>query len=84
MQVIRLPETAPLDYVGLASRHPRRELLVQELGDLPAEWRILHHEWVHMALMDSGVGHVLSQKLEEAVCDAVAAARFIQQLAGEV
>jgi len=33
------------------------------------------HELAHAALMDSGVSHLLSDRVEEAVCDAIATAR---------
>lgn len=37
-------------------------------------WQTLIHEKVHMWLSDSGVGGFLSEKQEEAICDALSSA----------
>lgn len=40
------------------------------------QWSTFYHEATHVALADSGLGHLLSDKQQEAICDAVATARL--------
>lgn len=66
------PETDPCH--GTYSASKRRI----ELDEGIVEAHRIHtyfHELAHAALMDSGVAHLLSSKVEEAVCDAIATAR---------
>lgn len=40
------------------------------------QWLILFHELAHVAIRDSGVGHALTDTVEEILCDAIATARM--------
>ena len=46
-----------------------------------ARWNTLYHEWCHAVLRDSGLTHSMTSdgKQEEAICDAVAAARMAER-----
>lgn len=40
------------------------------------QWRTLYHELAHVALDDAGLHNGMNEELVEAVCDALATARF--------
>lgn len=39
---------------------------------------VYYHEWVHAALDDTGLSHLLSKEHEEAICDCIATARLAE------
>jgi hypothetical protein len=39
-------------------------------------WSVLFHEETHMHLSDLGVSNLLSDEMQEAICDAIATARM--------
>lgn len=55
-----------------------RDRFVMILRSLTAEqrWRVYWHEWAHVLLEDSGLSNGITLELEEALCDAIAAARM--------
>ena len=55
-----------------------RDRYVMILKSLSAEqkWRVYWHEWAHVLLEDSGIANGLTLELEEALADAIAAARM--------
>lgn len=55
-----------------------RFILIRKSLTAEQKWRVFYHEWVHVLLEDSGLTHSLTAdgKQEEAICDAVAAARM--------
>ena len=60
---------------GLYDSATRRIRLLRSLP-LKQKWRILFHELVHVALIDSGLDNGIEDRLHEAICDAVATARM--------
>lgn len=54
----------------------RREIEIDGTRSLELQWSTLFHEWVHTALDDSGLAHLFSEQQQEALCDAIAAARM--------
>ena len=53
-----------------------REMRINKDHPRWQQWVSYFHEHTHVALSDSGVDEMLSKKQMEAVCDAVATARF--------
>jgi hypothetical protein len=43
-------------------------------------WQVLFHEETHLTLDDLGVSNFLSPKIEEAICDAIAASRMAEMV----
>lgn len=41
-----------------------------------AQWSYLYHEWGHVVLTDSGLSNALPDDAQEAICDAISAARM--------
>ena len=41
-----------------------------------AQWAYLYHEWGHVVLTDSGLSNALPDDAQEAICDALSAARM--------
>ena len=44
------------------------------------QWRVFYHELMHACLSDSGLENVLPEDGVEALCDAVASARMVEQM----
>jgi Zn-dependent peptidase ImmA (M78 family) len=66
---------ADADAFGLWHR-AKREIHVD--GNLTPElqWSTYYHEWVHTALDDTGLAHLLTEAQQEALCDAFSTARM--------
>lgn len=43
-------------------------------------WKVLWHEWTHVALIDAGLDNGIEERLHEAICDAIATARVREVL----
>lgn len=56
----------------------RREILLDADLGITAAWLTLWHEWVHAVIRDAGV--TFPESTEEAVADAIAAARVAEML----
>lgn len=56
---------------GVYKQLSRAIELSREVTSEEARIETLFHEWVHVALLDSGLAHLLDENVQEAVCDAV-------------
>ena len=45
--------------------------LSREVTSDEALVEVLFHEWIHVALIDAGLAHMMDDRVQEAVCDAV-------------
>ena len=95
MELPLLPEhfDAPLGRVDVVVRHfdgpdhgdygqwleSARTIELNESMSEQQQWIALFHEQTHVALSDSGVDEVLTEEMVEAICDAIATARFREQ-----
>lgn len=54
----------------------RRHIQIDRTLPLRHRWRVLYHELVHVALLDSGLDNGISEALHEAIADAIATQRL--------
>jgi hypothetical protein len=69
--VDKLPADPEMMTYGRFIGHTRSIELSREIPSAEARIHTLFHEWVHVAMTDSGVTHMLDARLEEAICDAI-------------
>lgn len=81
-QVADLKDETGDDCLGIWNYGERKIKLRPDQAP-PAGWQTLVHEKVHMWLSDSGVSGFLSQKQEEAICDAISTA-IVAEMAGQL
>ena len=62
----------------LLGYYNEKDRYIWVLREMPPEqrWRVFYHEWSHVLLEDSGITNGLNHEMEEALCDAISAARM--------
>lgn len=60
-----------------------RTIRVERGGTPQNRWHTFFHEWMHAVLTDSGFGEMFTKEGNEALCQAVAAAR-VQEMRGDL
>lgn len=72
VMVDNIPASGPeMMCLGRYQVHKRSVEISREVTSEEAQVEVLFHEWVHVALLDSGLAHLLDDNVQEAVCDAV-------------
>jgi hypothetical protein len=69
-----------IEYQGEFDQHIRRIRILKKLSREQA-WQVLRHEWLHAVLFDSGLTNVLTDKLEEQLCDAISTSLTAEMIA---